>query len=137
MIRALIVWVAGLLTIVPYSVYYLFMRAERDQYAILITFILFWIFGYWGVVGPILAALKVRAVLAAIEQAQTRERVAEVLQSGETRDVAIEFIASEHHIPRFLAERVYRLLAKRVTVAMDSRRGTPEGGRPDAPNGIS
>lgn len=137
MIRALIVWLAGLLTFVPYSVYYLFLRAERDQYAILITFILFWVFGYWGVVGPILAALKVRAVLGALEQARTRERMAEILQSSETRDVAIDFIASEHRIPRFLAERVYRRLAERVAVAMDSRRGTSEGGRPGAPNSIS
>jgi hypothetical protein len=134
MIRAMVVWIAGLLTFVPYSVYFLFVHAERDQYAVLITFVLFWIFGYWGVVGPILAALKVRAVLGAIEGARTRERLAEVLQSGETREVAIDFIASEHRIPRFLARRVYRHLADRVAVATASRREAPEGDRPGAPN---
>lgn len=120
MVRAMVVWIAGLLTIVPYTIYYLFMRADRDQYALLITLVLFWIFGYWGVVGPILATLKVRAVLEAIERAQTQDRVAEVLRSGEARDVAIDFIASEHRIPRFLADRVYRHVADRLAASMNS-----------------
>jgi hypothetical protein len=137
MIRALLVWIAGLLTVVPYSVYYLLVRAERDQYAALITFVLFWVFGYWGVVGPILAAIKARAVFRAIEDSRTQEQLAEVLRSSASRDVAIDFIASEHRIPRFLAETIYRRVAARVTVAMDSRRGTTEGGRPGAQDRIS
>jgi hypothetical protein len=44
--------VTGLLTIVPYGTYYLFFRAERDQQAMLIALVMFWIFGFWGVVAP-------------------------------------------------------------------------------------
>lgn len=51
-IAATLVWVTGLLTIVPYGTYYLFFRAERDQWAMLIALVMFWIFGFWGVVVP-------------------------------------------------------------------------------------
>jgi hypothetical protein len=54
-VAAIAVWVVGLLTAVPYAAYHLWFYAPREQYALLITFILFWIFGYWGVVGPLLA----------------------------------------------------------------------------------
>jgi hypothetical protein len=36
------------------------------------------------------------------------------LQSADARDVAIDLIASENHIPRFLASWVYRLLLSRA-----------------------
>ena len=45
-----------------------------------------------------------------IESAQAEGRLQEVLRSEETEDVAIQFIASENGIPRFLAARVYRML---------------------------
>jgi hypothetical protein len=112
---AIAVWILGLLSAVPYGAYYLFYHAQRDEYAFLIVFILFWIFGYWGVVGPLLAALKVRAVFRAIEQAKSRSDLIEALQSSETEDAVIALIASENHIPRFLAAKVYRLLVNRFS----------------------
>lgn len=113
--RAAALWVVGLLTLVPYGTYYLLFEAPREQYALLITLVLFWIFGYWGVVGPLLAAIKVRRVFRAIEAAQSREELMQRLRSGEAQDVAIDLIASENHIPRFLAARIYRLLVDRLT----------------------
>ena len=113
--RAAAVWVLGLLTVVPYGTYYLFFHAPRDQYAFLITFVLFWIFGYWGVVGPLVAAMKVRRVFRAIEQAMSRDDLVGVLRGEEAKEVAIDLIASEHHIPRFLAARVYKLLVSRFS----------------------
>jgi hypothetical protein len=68
--KAIVVWVVGLLTAVPYGAYYLLFEAQRDEYALLITLLLFWVFGYWGVVGPLIAAIKVRKVFRAIEQAR-------------------------------------------------------------------
>lgn len=112
--RAVIVWVIGLCTLVPYGTYYLFVHAQQEQYALLITAILFWIFGYWGVVGPLLAALKVRLVFKAIEKAHAEGRLIEALQSDATRDVVIELIASENRIPKFLAVRVYNLLCSKL-----------------------
>ena len=94
-IRITILWVLGLLTIVPYSIYHLLFYAQRDEYALLITLVLFWIFGFWGVVGPILSAIKIRRVFKAIEMAQSKEKLKEILKSTEAQDVAIGLIASE------------------------------------------
>jgi len=128
--RAILIWVIGLLTIVPYGTYYLFFEAPRDQYAILITLVLFWIFGYWGVVAPMLAALKARAVFRALEQAQSEGRLREALRAHETREVVVGLIASENHIPRFLAALVYRLLMKRLCAVEGSRGATLKGADP-------
>jgi len=116
-IRAAIVWILGLLTAVPYATYYLLFVAERSQYAALIVFILAWTFGYWGLVGPLIAALKVRAVFRTLERVTSREDLILTLESPEAQAVAIEHLASENHIPRFLAKRVYHLLVRRLTAA--------------------
>jgi len=124
---AVTVWVAGLLTVIPYGTYYLLFQAQRDQYAWLITLVLFWIFGYWGVVGPLLAAIKVHSVFRALERAQTRENLLGVLQNQEAREVAVDVIASENRIPRFLAVWVYRRLVNRLPTLRGS--ADPESDR--------
>jgi hypothetical protein len=129
LVRATVLWIAGLLTLVPYATYHLLFRAPREQYALLITFVLFWVFGYWGVVGPFLAALKARRVFRAIEQTRSNEELMAALRSPETREVAIDIIASENHIPRIIATRVYNLLAERLlpsgTAGAASSKGSP------------
>ncbi len=106
-IRITILWILGLLTIVPYGIYHLLFYAQRDEYALLITLVLFWIFGFWGLVTPILAAIKIRRVFRALEMAKSREQLGEILHSQDSQDVAIELIASENRIPKFLAKKVY------------------------------
>jgi hypothetical protein len=123
--RATALWVAGLLTLVPYGAYYLLFHAGKDQYAALITLVLFWIFGYWGVVGPLLAAIKVRTVFRAIERAKSKESLIQALRSAEARDVAIDLIVSENRIPRFLASRVVQLLAGRLSSGEVARAQRP------------
>lgn len=115
--RATIIWVLGLLTAVPYGVYHLFYHAAPDQYALLITLILFWVFGYWGVVGPLLALLKVRTVFASLEKAHAQGTLPQSLQSKENADAIIDVIASENGIPRFLAAKVYHLLITHLAAA--------------------
>ena len=112
--KATALWVVGLLTVVPYATWHLFFRAPREQYALLITFVLFWVFGYWGLVGPIMSIAKVRSVFRAIEQTRSREELVAVLRSGDARNVAIDHIASEYGIPRFLASRVLKLVTERI-----------------------
>lgn len=112
--KATLLWIIGLLTAVPYAAWYLLFRAPREQYALLITFVLFWIFGYWGIVGPLLSIARVRSVFRAIERAKSREEIMAILQSDEAREVAIDHIASEYRVPRFLASRVLTLLANRI-----------------------
>ena len=58
--KAAILWAVGLFTLVPWAVWYLFFHATRDQYALFIVLPLFWVFGYWGVAGPLIGAIKVR-----------------------------------------------------------------------------
>jgi hypothetical protein len=115
-IKIAILWVLGLVTIVPYSIYYLLYHAQRNEYALLITFVLFWIFGFWGVVGPILAAIKVRRVFRALETARSKEQLEQILKSTEAQDAAVDLIASENHIPKFLAKKLYSAAIKRLTV---------------------
>jgi hypothetical protein len=112
--KAMFIWVAGLLTIVPYGTYYLLFQAQREEYAFLIVLLLFWVLGYWSVAGPLLAVAKVRKVLRAIEQVRSKDDLLVALQSAETRDVAIDLIASDNHIPRFMATYVYQLLIKKL-----------------------
>jgi hypothetical protein len=112
--RAALLWILGLLTLVPYGTYHLLFQAPREQYALLIVGLLFWVFGYWGLVGPLLAALKVRAVFKAIELARSKDELLKVLKSPDARDTAIDMIALDNHIPRFLAARVYALLVRRL-----------------------
>lgn len=119
--RAAIIWVIGLFTWVPYGTYYLFFHAERDQYALFIVGVLFWIFGYWGVVGPLLSALKVRRVFKAIETAQSREKLLEIIRSQQSEDMVIDFIATENRIPRFLARRLYTLFIQRFGEQIEDR----------------
>lgn len=75
-------------------------------------------------VGPLLAALKVRAVFKAIELARSKDALLEALQSPDARDVAIDMIALDNHIPRFLAARVHALLVRRFAAASAA---TPPG----------
>ena len=129
LVGAIAIWIVGLFTAVPYASYYLLCYAPREQYVLLITLVLFWIFGYWGVVGPLLAVVKVRKVFRTIESARSKADLLKALQSAETRDVAIDVIAADNHIPRFLASRVYGLLiAKGAAIAENGiTQRTPRG----------
>lgn len=114
-VKAVFVWVVGLLTFVPYGIYYLIVEAPRDQYALLITSILFWIFGFWSVVGPLLMAIKARRVFRALEMAGSQSRLTDVLKSPDAKDVAIDLIATEHHLPRFLSAWIYTQVLRRLS----------------------
>jgi hypothetical protein len=131
LVRAVVLWITGLLMLVPYGTYYLLFEAPREQYALLIVGILFWIFGYWGAVGPLLVAVKARRVLRTIEEARSNGDLVRALQSPDSRDVAIDLIASENHIPRFLASRVYKFLVGRLSASARAQKRAPSGGGRD------
>ena len=115
MIRwALALWALGLSTAVPWAIHHLLFAAPREQYALWITFVLFWIFGYWGIASPLIALVKVRRVFRAIERAGSREDLLAALRSPETRDVAIDLIATENRVPRFVVRRAVDLVLARL-----------------------
>jgi hypothetical protein len=118
--KATIIWVAGLFTLVPYGVYYLLYEAQRSEYALWICLVLFWVFGFWSIAGPLLGALKVRRVFRVLERAKLKDELLATFRSAEGRDVAIDLIMKDAHIPRFLAARVYALFVRRVAAEIDS-----------------
>lgn len=120
-LRAALVWALGLVTLVPYAVHRLLFHAARDEYALLITLALFWVFGFWGVVGPLLGLLKARAVYRVVARAQDGDAILAALRRHDTRDAVVGAIAADNGIPRFVAARVYdRLVAG---MADDDRAG--------------
>lgn len=116
-LRAALVWLLGLVTLVPWAAHRLVVHAGRDEYAFLVTLILFWIFGFWSLAGPLIGLVKARAVYRAILRASDEGAVLEALRRHDTRDVVVDAIASDNGIPRFLAARVYDRLLARLSAA--------------------
>lgn len=112
---AIIIWVVGLVSVVPYCFYYLFFEAAREQYAFFLVFPLFWIFGYWGVVAPILSAIKIRQFFKALEMVESENDLKRLMQDPDSKETTIELIASENHVPKFIARRLYNHMAKRLS----------------------
>jgi len=122
MIAAVLIWIAGLLTAVPYAAWHVLFHAPREQYSLLITFILSWIAGYWGVVGPLIMMVTMRSIWRRLEQAANQDQRRELLLSPESKDVAIGVIASETRLPKFLARRVYDRVVQRLMTQQAGRR---------------
>jgi len=122
MIAAVLIWIAGLLTAVPYAAWHVLFHAPREQYSLLITFILSWIAGYWGVVGPLIMMVTMRSIWRRLEQAANQDQRRELLLSPESKDVAIGVIASQTRLPKFLARRVYDRVVQRLMTQQAGRR---------------
>ena len=110
----LLLWVTGLFTLVPFWVYTLFFVAERQDYAFYIVMPLFWIFGYWGVAGPLIAAWRVYSLMQAFEKIQSREELEALLRNPETEEAAVDLVAMENKLPRFLARKLVRRIAREL-----------------------
>lgn len=108
LLRVSLLWVFGLVTIVPFAIYRLLFTAGRDEYAFLIVIPLFWVFGFWSVVGPLIATIRIRRLFKTLEKAQTREDFRNALDTPEARDVIVDLIATENHLPKFLVRWGYR-----------------------------
>jgi hypothetical protein len=91
--RLVFLWIMGLVTLVPYGTWYLFTRATRDEYAFLTCFVLFWVFGLWGVAGPLVSALKVRSVINAFQKARSADEIKALLHGDKSRDMLVDLIA--------------------------------------------
>ena len=118
--RVMLLWVIGLLTIVPYSVYHLLFYAQRDEYAFLICMPLFWVFGFWGVVGPLITVWKIRSFMKAFEQAEQMQDVKDAYQKHLGDDVVIGIIARETRMPKFVARIIFRKVRARFEEKLES-----------------
>lgn len=109
------VWVLGLFTIVPYCLYYLFFEASRNEYAFFLTLLLFWIFGFWALVGPIISILKIRSALRFLEQMDSKDKLEEMIRNKEAQQVILDFMVSENNVPMFIAKMMYKYLIRKLT----------------------
>ena len=66
-----------------------------------------------------LSIIKIRRTFKLFENVQSREELQTLIRNPETRGAAIEMIASENHIPRFLATTIYNKIMKTVDVQKD------------------
>ncbi len=117
------VWIVGLVTAVPVAVYALLFVAPRAYDVPLLAFVIGWVFFYWPIVGPALMAWRVWRLMRALDAATSGAQVEALLRSGESEEIAVDFIATEHGLPRWLARRIYRALARRL----DERRAARPG----------
>lgn len=120
MLGIFVLWMIGILTIVPYSIYRLLFYAQGDEYALLIVVPFFWIFGFWGVVGPIVAVVRVRRVMKAIESAGSMEQIRQAYERNDGEEVIVDFIATENRLPRFLARVIYRFVLRQLQARRSS-----------------
>ncbi len=107
MARAFLVWILGLVTLVPYAGWYLLFEAEHGQYPLLITFIIAWIIGYHGVVLPLIAAWRVRKFFRFLEGLASGDAVPAAFNDPETRKAFILNLARENGVPLFVARCVF------------------------------
>ena len=114
MLRIFILWMIGLLTIVPYSIYQLFFYAQRHEYAFLIVVPLFWIFGFWGVVGPLIAVVRIRRLMNALESAGSMDEIRLAYERNDGEEIIVDLIATENHVPKFLARIVYKYARRQL-----------------------
>jgi hypothetical protein len=118
--KTMVLWLVVLLTAVPYSIYYLLFEAPREQYALLIVFVLFWIFGYWPIVGPLITLQKFLKIKSAFANIKSRQELLALLQNPETEAAAIDFIAKDNGVPQFMAKWAYQHIAKQLALAAGS-----------------
>lgn len=113
--KVLLIWLLVLCTLVPYAGYYLLFQADTSQYPALIIFILFWVFGFWTIVGPWMTAIRVKRLINQLQSIQSLDHLKALWEQSEAEDTIIETIAQENGIPTFIARRVFNSLRKQIT----------------------
>ena len=59
----------------------------------------FWIFGFWGVVGPLFAAVKAHRLVKALEAAHDAGSMQRAFEKKEGDEVIIDLVRVENRIP--------------------------------------
>ena len=114
MLRITLLWIAGIVLIVPYSTYQLLFVAQREDYALLIVLPLFWLFGFWGVVGPVLAAWRVHRLINALGAATNSGEARKAFEENDGKETLVDMLANEHRVPRFVARRALDRVMSRI-----------------------
>jgi hypothetical protein len=113
LLRITLLWI-GIVAIVPYAINQLVFHAQKDEYAFLIVAPLFWIFGFWGVAGPCIAAWRIHTLVRALEAARGSDQIREAFERHEGKEVVVDLVASEYRLPRFMARWVCDRVHKKI-----------------------
>ena len=76
-------------------------------WAVIVMFPIFWIFGFWGVVGPAIGAWRVHKLMNALEHIKDRQQLIEAYERHEGKEIIVDLIASDTGLPKFIARRFY------------------------------
>ncbi len=109
----LLLYLIGAVAVLAWSLSHVFAgTVTHENTATLIVLPFAWIFGYWGIVGPLLAAWKIRQLQSVLEQ--HCERRAQGLDPDVTEqdveDALTRLASQENPIPERWARRLVRVL---------------------------
>lgn len=116
-----IVWVLGLFTVVPLCVWLLLTQGDRDNAALLIVLPLFWLFGYFPTIMPIVTVLRIRRWMRLLDDPQRLLDALRELPDGAGEAECIRLIARENRVPQFVVRWLYRRVAPRLREALERR----------------
>lgn len=112
-----LLWALGCVAVPAWSLSHVFAgTVTTDNAALVIVLPFAWIFGYWGVVGPLLAAWKIWRLQSVLEE--HCERRATGLDTSTTErdveDALTLLLTQENPIPELWARRLVRLMLART-----------------------
>lgn len=112
-----LLWVIGCVAVPAWSLSHVIAGTVNSENAALVIVLPFaWIFGYWGVVGPLLAAWKIWQLQSVLEE-HCRRKAAGLDTStteGDVEDALTLLATQENPIPEKWARRLVRLLLART-----------------------
>jgi len=117
------IWLAGLASFVPVLAVRLIFWAPREEYPLLITLILFWLFGYWSIVGPAAVAWRLYRIVRALRQSAASRNTVQGPSPAELEGIGVALLEGDQGVPRPLARWIVALV--RRNLEKQSRQGAP------------
>lgn len=101
--KLVLIWILGMVTLVPATIYHMIFVAESLSF-LAFGFVFFWVFGYWSVFVPMFKLYRVRKLY---KKVSTREDFLEFVKNGESKEVVVTSLSNDSGIPEFILERIY------------------------------
>lgn len=117
MLLAVLLYAAGLLMLLVWSVHGFVTGAPRDDWALMIVLPIAWAFSYWPMLGSLLMIARIRGLQ------RTLEGIAAELDAGidpspdkmrELEDVFTHLAAQENRLPEFMVRPIIRKVLARL-----------------------
>lgn len=116
----LVIYLIGLVLTWGASIWFLFVDyAGKDWIPLLVVLPPAWTLSFWPMVGSLLLVLKIRSLHGTLEAMAKRARLnggtMQETDRQELTDLAVELVASEQKIPRFVARWMVRPVIARLS----------------------